>query len=756
MFPFARKLAMPAAAVALLSAAAREGGEMRGYSADGARVERDWENKFRVIPEPARMREAMRRLSARPHHVGSPYDKDNAEWLRDQFKSYGWDASIEEYQVLFPTPKERLLEMVAPTKFTARLDEPVLAQDPTSNQKSEQLPSYNAYSADGDVTAPLVYVNYGVPADYEELDRRGISVKGAIVIARYGGSWRGIKPKVAYEHGAVGCLIYSDPKDDGYAQGEAYPNGPWRPKDGVQRGSVMDMPTYPGDPLTPGVGATKDAVRLNIKDATTIMKIPVLPISYADAQPMLSAMTGPVAPDDWRGALPITYRMGPGPARVHLKVNFDWSLKPLYDVIAKIPGAQYPDEWVVRGNHHDGWVNGAEDPISGLVPELEEARAMGLLLKQGWKPKRTIVYAAWDGEEPALLGSTEWAEAHGDELARKAVLYINTDGNGRGFFGVGGSHTLEHFIGEVEKDIIDPETNLTVWKRAQAAAIANGDKKSRAEARDRTELRIDALGSGSDFTPFLQHSGVPTLNAGFGGEDGGGIYHSIYDSFAWYTKYSDTSFVYGKALAQTIGSAVMRMASADVLPFEFGGLAETVHGYVGELKELRESEAGKIAETNRQIEDGTYAATIDPRNPLAPPKKEALAPVLNFASLDNAAENLTRAASRYEKLYSAAMAGGMSAAMMKQVNDIIRRGDQELLAPDGLPKRPWYKHLLYAPGYYTGYGVKTMPGAREAIEQKSWAEADVEIGRIAVAVTREAKLVDRASDVIEAKGRVQP
>ncbi len=756
MSPFARKFAMPAAAFALLTAAAREGGEMRGYSADGATVERNWENKFRLIPEPSRMREAMRRLSARPHHVGSPYDKDNAEWLRDQFKSYGWDATIEEFQVLFPTPKERLLEMVAPTKFTARLDEPVLAQDPTSNQKSEQLPSYNAYSADGDVTAPLVYVNYGVPADYDELDRRGISVKGAIVIARYGGSWRGIKPKVAYEHGAVGCLIYSDPKDDGYAQGEAYPNGPWRPKDGVQRGSVMDMPTYPGDPLTPGVGATRDAVRLPLKDATTIMKIPVLPISYADAQPMLSAMTGPVAPEEWRGALPITYRMGPGPARVHLKVNFDWSLKPLYDVIAKIQGSQFPDEWVLRGNHHDGWVNGAEDPISGLVPELEEARAMGLLLKQGWKPKRTIVYAAWDGEEPALLGSTEWAEQHADELAKKAVLYINTDGNGRGFFGVGGSHTLEHFIGEVEKDVIDPETNLTVWKRAQAGAIANGNKKSRAEARDRTELRIDALGSGSDFTPFLQHDGVPTLNAGFGGEDGGGIYHSIYDSFAWYTKYSDTSFVYGKALAQTIGSAVMRMADADVLPFEFGGLAETVHGYVGELKDLRESEAAKIAETNKQIDDGTYAATNDPRNPLAPPKKEALAPVLNFASLENSAEALTRAAARYEKLYNAAMAGGMSAAMMKQVNDIIRRGDQELLAPDGLPKRPWYKHLLYAPGYYTGYGVKTMPGAREAIEQKSWAEADTELARIALAVTREAKLVDRASDVIEGKGRVQP
>ena len=756
MSQFVRAFAVSASAVVFLSAAARVDGDLRGYTAASSKVERDWESKFRAIPEPARMRESLRRLSARPHHVGSPYDKDNAEWLRDQFKSYGWDASIEEFSVLFPTPKERLLEMVAPVKFTAKLEESTLAQDPTSNQKSEQLPSYNAYSADGDVTAPLVYVNYGVPADYDELERRGISVKGAIVIARYGGSWRGIKPKVAYEHGAVGCLIYSDPKDDGYSQGEVFPNGPWRPKDGVQRGSVMDMPLYPGDPLTPGVGATKDAVRLDRKDATTIMKIPVLPISYGDAQPLLAAMSGPVAPEAWRGSLPITYRVGPGPARVHLKLAFDWSLKPLYDVIAKLPGSQYPDEWVVRGNHHDGWVNGAEDPLSGLVPELEEARAMGELVKQGWRPKRTLVYAAWDGEEPALLGSTEWVETHAKELAQKAVLYFNSDGNGRGYFGAGGSHSLERFMGEVEKDIVDPETNISVWKRLQAQQIASGDRKARGEARDRTDLRIEALGSGSDFSPFLQHAGVPTLNGGFGGEDGGGIYHSIYDDFYWYTHFSDTSFVYGRALAQTIGTTVMRMADADLLPFEFGNLAETVQDYTTELKELRENVASRIAETNRQIDDGIFAATADPHNPLAPPKSQPLAPVLNFAPLDNADGSLSRAATRYEKAYTTAIAAGASPAMIAQFNEIVMHADQALLDEKGLPKRPWYKHLLYAPGLYTGYGVKTMPGVREAIEQKSWAEADVEIVRVAAAVQREAALVNRASDVLEKKVTVQP
>ena len=738
-------------ATTFLPAPAVDSLEIRGFTVASAKVEREWETKFRAIPEPARMRESMRRLSARPHHVGSPYGKINAEWLRDQFTSYGWDASIEEYSVLFPTPKERLLEMVAPTRFVARLDEPVLKDDPTSNQKSEQLPTYVAYSADGDVTGPLVYVNYGVPADYDELEKRGISVKGAIVIARYGGSWRGIKPKVAQEHGAIGCLIYSDPRDDGYAQGEVYPNGPWRPKDGAQRGSIMDMPVAPGDPLTIGVGATKDAKRIDRKDAATVMKIPVLPLSYADAQPLLAAMTGPVAPESWRGALPITYHLGSGPAKVHLKVNFDWTLKPLYDVIAKLPGAVYPDEWVIRGNHHDAWVNGAEDPISGAVPELEEARALGELVKQGWRPKRTLVYTMWDGEEPALLGSTEWAETHGDELQRKAVAYFNTDGNGRGYLGVGGSHTLERFTNQVAKEIIDPETKLTVWARQQAGVIRNGSTKARAEARTRGDLRIEALGSGSDFTPFLQHLGIPTLNAGYGGEDGGGIYHSVYDSFKWYTTYSDTSFVYGRALAQTIGTMVMRMANADVLPFEFGGLAETVKTYVSELKELRTDLASKIAETNLQITDGIFAATTDPREPLKAPAVEANAPALNFAAMDNASDSLSRAAVRYEKAYTTAISGGASAATMAQANAILRGSDQALLAKDGLPKRPWYQHLLYAPGLYTGYGVKTMPAAREAIEQKAWKDADIELARVAAALAREAALVHQAAGVLEGK-----
>ena len=749
-----RFAAVSLAAIAVVAAKV-EDPPLRGYTAESSKAQREWEAKFRAIPDPVRIRESLRVLSSRPNHLGSPHQKQNAEMLRDQFRSYGWQAEIEEFSVLFPTPKERVLEMVAPTKFVARIDEPALKEDPTSGQKSEQLPTYNSYSGDGDVTAPLVYVNYGTPTDYEELDRRGISVRGAIVIARYGGSWRGIKPKVAYEHGAVGCLIYSDPKDDGYAQGEVYPAGAWRPKDGAQRGSVMDMPVYPGDPLTPGIGSTKDAKRLDFKDAVTIMKIPVMPISYADAQPMLAAMTGPVAPDGWRGALPITYRIGPGAARVHLKLAFDWKQTPLYDVIARLPGSTWADEWVMRGNHMDGWVNGAADPLSGLVAELEEARAMGELYKQGWRPKRTIVYMAWDGEEHGLIGSTEWAETHATELQRKAVLYVNSDGNGRGFLNAEGSHYLENLVNTVARDVEDPETRQSVWKRWQAAVIRNGDAKAKGEARGgRADLRIAALGSGSDYTPFIQHLGLPTLNLGFGGEGGGGVYHSIYDSFAWYSRFSDTTFTYGRALAQTVGSIIMRTANAEVLPFQFDHLAETARGYAAEIKALRDAEAARIAETDRQLDDGVFAATNDPWNPLQPPKREALAPSLEFSAVDNAVDSLTRAAQRYERAQTVAIAANLASIALGQVNALLLTADQELLLAEGLPKRPWFKHSLYAPGLYTGYGVKTMPGPREAIDNHDWKSANVELARVAGALDKEAALLHKAALLLEKRNVV--
>ncbi|MFL5629743.1 MAG: M28 family metallopeptidase [Gemmatimonadaceae bacterium] len=713
---------------------------LRGFFPQSVQRERDLETRFKAMPEPARMRDAMQRLSARPHHVGSPYDKENADWILGQFKSYGWDAHIENFDVLFPTPVERVVELVAPTTFKASLQETPIPADPTSNQQAEQLPSYNAYSVDGDVTGPLVFVNYGVPADYEELEQRGISVKGAIVIAKYGGSWRGIKPKVAAEHGAIGCLIYSDPRDDGYAGGDVFPNGPMRPAQGVQRGSVADMPVYPGDPLTPGVGATKNAKRLTVAQAPTITKIPVLPISYGDAQPLLAALGGPLAPASWRGGLPITYRLGAGPAKVHMRVRSDWSLKTLYDVIAKLPGTTEADQWVIRGNHHDAWVNGAEDPISGLVAELEEARALGALYKQGWRPKRTIIYAAWDGEEPGLLGSTEWVEAHADELKAHAVAYLNSDTNGRGYLGMSGSHSLEKFINGVAMDVEDPESGVSSWKRVQASRLLNATSESRNEIRDREDLHIGALGSGSDYSPFIDHLGIASLNLGYGGEDDGGIYHSIYDDFYWFTHFSDTAFVYERALAQAAGIAVLRLANADLLPFAFTNLAETVQGYVKELQTLRDRRAEQIAERNRQIEEGVFKFTSDPRDPVTAPQRQQPAPQLNFAPLLNALDSLDHAASRYDKAYSRAVAEGRS-NIAKTVNERLIQAERALTSSEGLKNRSWYVHMLYAPGFYTGYGVKTIPGVREAIEQGQWQDADREIARAAAAVEREATLV---------------
>ena len=751
----AKLIFLMVACLFLLAATADEVAPLAGYSATSSRTQRDWETKFRAIPAPANLRDYMQRLSARPHHVGSAYDKDNAEWMLSKFKEWGLDAHIENFDVLFPTPKERVVELVEPSRFQAKLQEPPVSVDPTSNQQSEQLPTYNAYSIDGDVTAPLVYVNYGIPEDYEKLEQMGISVKGAIAIARYGHSWRGIKPKVAAEHGAVGCLIYSDPRDDGYFEGDVFPEGAWRPPDGVQRGSVMDMPIHPGDPLTPDVGATKDAKRLALKDVKTFTRIPVLPISYGDAQNLLKALKGPTGPESWRGSLPFTYHIGPGPAKVHLKVQSNWDIKTLYDVVVKIPGSKYPDEWIVRGNHHDALVNGAEDPISGTVALMEEARAFGALLKQGWKPSRTIIYCAWDGEEPGLLGSTEWAETHADELRQHAALYVNTDANGRGYLFAGGSHTLERFMNGVARDVEDPEKKISIWKRSQLKRIADASStEERQEARQRTDLRIRAIGSGSDYTVFLDHLGVATLDLGFGDEDGGGVYHSIYDDFYWYTHFSDTDFSYGRALAQTVCTAVMRMADADLLPYEFTDFADTVHRYLNELQKLLKDKQDQVSERNKELDEGVFSATADPKQTFVPPPREEVPPHLNFAPLENAAEALTRSAERYQKAYEKVAKNGdlaVSSASLQAVNAKLLQSERKLASQEGLPGRPWFKHMIYAPGQYTGYGVKTIPGVREAIEQKKWKEADDQMQRAGAVLQDEAALIDSAAQELEGK-----
>jgi N-acetylated-alpha-linked acidic dipeptidase len=724
-----------------------------GYSAQDSATERATEKSFRDGIVASNIRDNMQRLSARPHNVGSPYDKDNAEWILARFKDWGFDAHIETFNVLFPTPKERVVELVAPVQYRAKLQEPPVAVDPTSNQTAEQLPTYNAYSIDGDVTAPLVYVNYGNREDYEQLDRLGISVKGAIVIARYGAGWRGIKPKVAGEHGAIGCIIYSDPRGDGYFQGDEYPRGGWRPSEGVQRGSVMDT-DYPGDPLTPGVGATPDAKRLAITEAKTITKIPVLPISWADAQPLLKALDGPVAPNDWRGALGQTYHIGPGPARVHLKVTSNWDIKPIYDVIATLHGSDPDSQWVIRGNHHDAWVNGADDPISGQAEMLEEAREIGAMHKRGWTPKRTIIYCAWDGEEPGLLGSVEWVETHLAELREHAIVYFNSDSNERGHFGLGGTQDLQDVISAVARDIDDPDTHMTVFERTRLSAIAEAkNAEERSAVRSSGNLEMYALGDGSDFASFQDYAGVSTADMAFGGEDDADQYHSIYDDFYWYTHFVDTDFAYGRALAQTQGTTVLRIADADLVPMNYVPQVEAITKYEAELEALLKDKQEEITERNLELKEGVFTATADPKKTFVPPPVEPVPPYMNFTPLKNAVATLKVAADRYAKALTAYQAAGSrptSTQALATVNTDILHVSRLFLNEKGLPERPWFKNQVYAPGAYTGYGAKPIAAVREYMDEKKWSDAEAQITMVAAVIVKVAGGIDKAAADLEA------
>ncbi len=715
--------------------------DLLGFGSESSAAQRAREERFDASLDAANLDRWMKHLSAHPHPVGSPWGKANAEWMLERFREWGYTADLATYHVLFPTPVERHLELLEPGSFIAALNEPAVPGDATSEQQDEHLPAYNAYSVDGDVTGELVYVNYGVPDDYEELERRGMAVEGKIVIARYGGSWRGIKPKVAAEHGAIGCILYSDPRDDGYFQGPVYPEGAFKNEHGAQRGSVADMPLFPGDPLTPFVGATRRAERLDRSEAPTLTKIPVLPISYGDALPLLESIRGPVAPESWRGALPLTYHLGPGPAKVHLKVVFDWQIVPAYNVIARIDGSERPDQWVMRGNHHDAWVNGARDPISGMVALLEEARAVGELVRGGWKPKRTIFYGAWDAEEPGLLGSTEWVEHNAEQLSEKLVAYINTDGNSRGFLRAGGSHTLEKFFSQVARDVLDPQTGVSVERRARARLLVDGSPEARKDARDRADLRLSALGSGSDYTPFLQHLGIASLNVSYGGEGDGGEYHTIYDSYDHFTRHVDPGFEYGVALARTAGRATMRLAEADVLPFDFVNFADTVAMYVDQIAELEDDLREEIQTHNRLLDESSFELAADPRATFVPPARREPVPHLNLAPLRNALERLSAAADAHALVARDPLAWAASDQIALDV--LLYETERALTRSEGLPRRPWFRHQIYSPGFYTGYGVKTLPGAREAIELERWDEAAREIENVSEVIAGVADRIER-------------
>ena len=746
-----RKKHVPVAILsACLSAAlctAVHAADITGFAPAAVAGELDLEQRFDADLSAAELSEWMQRMAAEPNHVSSPHDKANAEWQLSKFKEWGWDAAIESFSVLYPTPKEELVELIAPTHFKAKLSEPPVEGDPATQHNKDGLPPYNEYGADGDVTGEVVYVNYGMPDDYKELERQGVSVKGKIALTRYGAGWRGLKPKLAYEHGAVGCLIYSDPKDDGYGQGDVYPKGGFRPRDAVQRGSVEDMTLYSGDPLTPGVGATANAKRLAIKDAKVVLKIPVLPISYADAEPLLAALGGRVAPPTWRGGLPLAYHIGPGPAKVHMKVQSEWSMKTIYDVIARIKGSEEPDRWVIRGNHHDGWVYGAADPLSGQVALMAEAKAIGKLVKAGFKPRRTLVYASWDAEEPGLIGSTEWAETHAAELKAKAVLYVNSDVNVRGFLHGEGSHALQHFASEAARDVKDPQTSTSVLGRAltrkRVASYESGADAARAAGAD---LVLEALGSGSDYTPFLQHLGINALDLGFGGESDYGVYHSAYDSFEHYRRFDDPKFEYGVALAKVAGRIMLRTAQAELIPAQESDFATSMAGFDEELHKLADSERAKTHELNKLLEDDAFQVASDPTRPRSPPPHESEVPYLNFSSLDNAVSKLEQSARAFDREYARLLSSqdARDNPERERVNAALTSIEQTLTDQHGLPGREWYQHMIYAPGAHTGYGVKTMPGIREAIEGRRWDEANQYIGVVSRALNAYSTRLDRA------------
>jgi N-acetylated-alpha-linked acidic dipeptidase len=729
---------------------AQAAADLEGFSSAAASSELQLEQRFDADISAADLRSWMEQMAAEPNHVGSVHDKANAEFQLAKFREWGWDASIESFSVLYPTPKEVLVELTAPTHFKAALREPPVDGDAATARTKDELPPYNEYGADGDVNGELVYVNHGMPDDYEELERQGVSVKGRIVLTRYGAGWRGLKPKLAYEHGAIGCLIYSDPRDDGYGQGETYPKGGYRPPDAVQRGSVEDMTLYSGDPLTPNVGATTSAKRLAIKDAKVILKIPVLPISYADAEPLLAALGGRVAPATWRGGLAITYHIGPGPAKVHMKVLSDWSQKPLYDVVAKIRGSEEPDRWIIRGNHHDGWVFGAADPLSGQVALMAEAKAIGKLVKEGWKPRRTLVYTSWDGEEPGLLGSTEWAETHADELKGKAVLYVNSDVNGRGLLRAEGSHALQHFVSEAARDVKDPETGVSVLTRALAAhrvAIYESEKTADSVRAPSGDLQLGALGSGSDYTPFLQHLGIDAVDLSFSGEGDYGVYHSAYDTFAHYHRFVDPKFEYGVALAEVAGRIVLRAAQSQLIPADEADFAASIAGYDEELHKLAEGMRNRSRELGKLLDEDAFTLASDPTQPRGAPQRTGEVPFLNFAILDNAIAKLEQSAKAFDKEYARVSASDEAGAPAERerINAALANLELTLTDPHGLPGgREWYRHMIYAPGAHTGYGVKTLPGIREAIEDRRWDEANDYMGVVARALSAYSNRLDRA------------
>src|SRR5262245_24902752 len=670
---------------------------LRGFSEAASAAALAREREFQAMPD-AKVAEAdFDVMTAEPHHTGSPYEIKLADYVADKFKSFGLEVSRDEYGVLLPWPGERRLDIVGPENLKLQVEEEKIRGDQWAD-KPGILPAYNAYSPSGDVTGDIVYVNFGVPGDYETLARLGIDVKGKIVLARYGGSWRGIKPKVAAEHGAIACLIYSDPHEDGYFQGDVYPDGPFRGWGMIQRGSVMDMPRYPGDPSTPGRPSKPGVERIPMDQIKTFSPIPVQPLSYRDGVELLKRLGGPVAPEAWRGALPITYHIGPGPAKVHMRVRMDYAQRRLINVIGRITGREAPDEWIIVGSHRDAWTFGASDSVSGHVSMMSVARAFGDMMKAGWRPRRTLLFVSWDGEEQGLLGSTEWGEDYANELRAKTAVYVNRDAGAGGInFSSSAVHSLTPFVYELAQSIRPADETKNLYEAWLARARDEAPKQEGKTAAEIVkEPPIGALGSGSDYTAFLDHVGIASLDMGLNGKGGDGTYHSTYDNPTWFKKYIDPGFKHSVLAAQVTGTALLRLADAEVLPFDYEAYGKQILEYIKDIEE----------QANKASAEG--AKTID------------------FGELRASAEAFARAGAQVRQKGDETLAAAPSDTRLAGIRDINRRlmmAERDLIEPSGLPDRPWYRHVIYAPGLYTGYGVKTIPGVREAVDAGNYARA---------------------------------
>jgi N-acetylated-alpha-linked acidic dipeptidase len=697
-----------------ISGGAEGNGVIRGFLPGRVEAERALEKKLRSIPEATRAESNLRRLTAEPHMAGTEASHRVAEWLRDQYRSFGFDAEIVTYSAWLPQPREVKLELTAPeTKQLATPEQKFEVDKDTLDARA--VVGFNAFSPSADVTAPVVYINYGVAEDYRELEARGVSVEGKIAIARYGHSYRGIKTKLAEEHKAVGLIIYSDPQDDGYVTGDSFPRGPWRPMSGIQRGSVLYTQLYPGDPLTPGVAATPDAKRLAPADAANVSHIPTMPINAQDAAAILQHLGGAHVPKGWQGGLPFTYHLGPGDAVAHIKLVMDYQQRPLYDVIARLRGTD-DGQWVVMGNHHDAWVFGAADPGSGTAVMLEAARALGELVRTGWKPRRTIVMCEWDGEEPGLVGSTEWVEANRAELQAKAVAYINTDVGVIGpNFNASATPSLKELVRDATREVQDPRSSRSVYDLWRERAAHSKDEPSgtaRSEAKTETsgETPLSALGAGSDFCPFLDHAGIPSMDVGFGGDYG--VYHALYDDFYWMKHFGDPTFEYHAALARIIGTIALRLDEADVLPYDYSAYASEIARAASEL-------------AGRASQPGADAASAK--------------------AVTDASEELTASASRAARALQSLGASPLAAAKQAPLNRALASFEQSLLSPEGLTGRPWYKHTIYAPGSYAGYAAEIMPGPNEALDRKDSVVFRHEAEALASALRRAAASLDNVA-----------